>query len=369
MKVLLINTVPTEPNGITNVIFNYQSHVSPSKITFDYVSINRPSPKYINLIQEKKGLVFFVERSAKRIFHYIIQLKNIIKKNKYDIVHIHTNSHTVVLDLLASKWGGCPIRIVHVHNTTCNSVLLHKLLTPLFNALYTHGLACGEDAGHWMFGGKPFKVLNNGVDTEVFSFSMEKRREIRKKNSIGDDEMVIGHVGLFNEQKNHSFLIEVFKELNHRESKYKLMLIGDGNLRKDIERKVTDYKMVEKVIFTGNINNVSDYLNAIDLIVMPSLFEGLPLSLIEQQANGLQCVVADTITKEADKTGNMIFFPLEAKPQMWADRILGLKLEDDRTKQSQAAIKKIKACGYSIQEEALKLKRFYINICDTISKY
>ena len=359
MRVLLINTVPTEPNGITNVIFNYQSHVNASKITFDYVSINRPSPKYVNLIEEKNGVVFIVERSAKRIFRYIIQLKDIIKKNKYDIVHIHTNSHTVVLELLAAKWGRCPVRIVHVHNTTCNSVLLHKLLTPLFNVLYTHALACGEDAGRWMFGDRPFKVLHNGVDVEKYAFNNEKRIKVRNELNVEFGDVLLTHVGAFNEQKNHVFLIEIFKELSKRSPKYRLLLIGDGYLRPTIEENIEEYGLRNRVVFTGNIDNVSDYLNGADFIIMPSLYEGLPLTLIEQQANGLKCVVSDTITEEADLTNTMTFISLDSSICDWGDIIERISLPVSRENQSRDNIKMIKEKGYSIQNEAIVLEKYY----------
>lgn len=368
MKILLISTVKTGKDGITNVIFNYLRAIDTNQIEFNYLSINQPELSYINELEKRKCKLYVVPRSGLKIISYIMQLRHIIASNKYDVVHIHTNSHTVVLELLAAKMGGCKKRIVHSHNTTCNSVSIHRLLTPLFNALYTDAFACGKEAGRWMFNERPFLVINNGVDTNLYAFKGEVRSIVRKKLGIQENEILLGHVGAFNEAKNQEFLIRIFHVLYNRHPEYKLLLIGDGFLRTRIERQVIDYKLSSNVIFSGNIDNVYDYLNAIDLIIMPSLFEGLPLTLIEQQANGLHCIVANTITKEADKTGNLKFVSLQESYEHWANVIEDYPKEKDRTTTSQQAILKIKEKGYSIQEEAQKLTNYYHSVKDSASK-
>ena len=361
MRVLLINTVPTGKNGITNVIFNYLKAVKAEGVIFDVLCINEPERIYRECVEAKGGRMYVLPRSSRRLARYWEAVRETVKRNRYDVVHIHGNSHTVVLELSAARAAGCVVGMVHAHNTTCNHVVVHKILTPLFNSLCTHRLACGEAAGRFMFGKHPFRVVNNGVDTSQYAYNDTCRKLIRERLHWQDCK-VIGHVGYFSEVKNHKFLVEVFGRLHVRDQRYRLLLIGDGKLRADVEAQINEAGLTDAVHITGNIDNVNDYLNAMDMVVMPSLFEGLPLTLIEQQANGLQCVVADTITREADKTGNLTFLPLSLPPEEWAARIDAIGYNHSRSECSRQAIEMIAAAGYSINEEAEKLGRYYLGI-------
>lgn len=357
MKILIINTVHTEKNGITNVIFNYIKAIKDSSIVFDLVAINDIDAVYNDVIKRTGGSVYTIQRN--NVPRYFINLIRKIKKNKYDIVHIHGNSRTLILELLASIIGGCKVRIIHAHSTNCLSVQLHKALRLPFNLLCTHRLACSQEAGRFMYGETPFTVINNGIDIHKYVFSLSKRNKIRTLLNVGDDEILLGHVGYFLELKNQKFIVEVLEKLNSIEGKYKLLLIGDGELRPTVEKQVKDLGLDKYVLFTGNVNNVCDYLNAMDIVVMPSLFEGLPLTLVEQQANGLSCVVSDTITREADMTGNLVFLPLKEGPLKWANIIIKMKTDYDRVGKSQRSVESIIKAGYSIEEEALKLAKYY----------
>ena len=360
MKILLINTVPTEQNGITGVIFNYLKAIDAKDITFDLLSLNTPLSQYSDIVEAKGGRVFVLPR-LNGVLAYWKSLRRLIKKNHYDAVHIHGNRHTVVLELSAAWAADCGVRMVHSHTTTCLHVVVSRLLTQPFNMLYTHGLACGDAAGRWMFGKRKFTIINNGVDTELYAFDESKRNAIRKKQGWSGCK-VIGHVGGFVDTKNQGFIVEVFHELYVRDNTYRLLLIGDGPLRHGIELKVKEYGLQNMICMTGNINNVCDYLNVMDLVLMPSIFEGLPLTLVEQQANGLRCVVSDAITTEADKTGNLIFLPLTMDVAGWAERIKSIDMDntEQRKERSQQAIERIRECGYSIKEEARKLEEYYI---------
>lgn len=359
MKILIINTVPTGRNGITNVIFNYLKFTSTSDIIFDYVSINNPDHAYYDIFKKKRGQIYVLERTGKKIFSYIKSLKHIIKENHYDAVHIHANSHTSVVELLAAKLGGCEYRFVHAHSTNCGNIVIHNILSPIFNTLCTGRLACSNMAGVFMFGDIPYKVINNGVDTEFFAFNSSIRLNVRQRLNLNQNEILIGHIGYFLELKNQKFLVGIFNELLKNDGKYKLMLIGDGPLRETVEKQVDDNGLRDNVYFTGNIDNVVDYINAMDLVVMPSLFEGLPLTLIEQQTNGLHCICADTITREVDKTGNLTFLSLADGAKKWAEVIENIPAHYDRETYSEKARQDIKIAGYSIQEEANKLIHYY----------
>lgn len=359
IKILIVNTVPTTRNGVTNVIMNYLTSIDMNGLVVDYLSLNQADQMYIDKIRLKGGRFYVLPRIPGKIVSYWTSLRRLVKDNAYDIVHIHGNSHTLVLELSAVRLAGCKVRMIHSHNTTCKYPITHKLLTPIFNLLCTDGLACGVNAGKYMFGSKPFKVLNNGVDTKRFAFN-EKQREATRKLLGWENNHVIGHVGVFNEQKNHRFIVDIFEQLYHKDNKYRLLLVGDGSLRKVIENKVKEKGLEDSVYFTGNTDNVEDYLDAMDLLVMPSLYEGLPLALIEQQANGLLCVLSDTITKEVDKTGNLYFLSLNDSPAQWANFIDDKICDNFRKKKSITAIEDIKRCGYDINSEAQKLKEYYL---------
>lgn len=157
MNILLVNTVPTEQNGITGVIFNYLRAMDFDEITLDFLSINTPEAMYRKVIENKGGTLYILSR-FNGILAYWKELYSLVKANKYDAIHVHGNSHTLILELSAAWAAGCKVRIVHSHNTTCKYLSVHKFMTPVFNMLYTHALACGEAAGRWMFGTNPFAL-------------------------------------------------------------------------------------------------------------------------------------------------------------------------------------------------------------------
>lgn len=356
-KILVVNTNETGKNGVTNVIYNYLQAMKLNDLQIDVVSINTPDQLYCDIVDKIKGKLYVIERSSKKVLTYWNSLRKLIRRERYDAVHIHGNSHTVVVELSAAWLAGCSVRIVHSHNTQCEHAFIHRVMTPLFNVLVTHGLACGNAAGKWMFGKKAFRVINNGVDTKKFAYDEMKRNMIRSQYGWDSSCIVLGHVGYFYEVKNHRLIVNVFGELYKKNPNYRLLLIGDGPLKQEICDILTNNGLIGASVLTGNIDNVDAYVNAMDVVLMPSIFEGLPLTLIEQQANGLHCVVSENITREVNKTGNVEFLSLDRPIQDWThtvDSCCGNRRED-----SINAVKKIKECGYDVCVEADKLCDYY----------
>lgn len=359
MRVLMISTVPFMKNGVSSVILNITENIDKSRYMIDVLTINKPDADCLKALKQTCHKVYHIDRNKKNIINYIILLKRLIATNRYDIVHIHGNSHTLALDLMVAKAAGCKIRIPHSHNTTCNNKLANKLLTPLFDYAYTAGVACGRDAGKWMFGKRKFTVINNGISTERFLFSNSARIAKRKELSVLDDEILICHVGRINKQKNHDFLIDVFCRLKERnKANYKLMLIGTGALMEDVKKKVGDCGLGDSVIFIGDINEVSEYLSASDMIVMPSLYEGFPVTLVEEQSNGLKCIISSSITKDVDLTGDVVFVPL-GNPGYWSEIIENTDILADRAAKSKENIGKIISAGMDIRTEIKKIELIY----------
>lgn len=360
MKVLIINTVNTDPNGIAQVIFNINDYIDHSDLIMDLVSINTPKYIFYQRFEKYNGHIYVLNRSVKNLFNYIYKLYKLIKKNQYDIIHVHGNSSKICIDLFAAYIAGCKVRISHSHNTTCNAQILHFLLLPIFNLLVTDRFACGLEAGKWLYNKKEFNIIKNGIDTSKYTFNKVIRNQIRKELNISENQILLGHVGFFNKQKNQLFLLQCFHEILKLNPQYKLILIGDGPDHNVITKRIEELHLKSHIILTGLINNVNEYINAIDIIIMPSLYEGLPLSMIEEQANGLYCIVSDSITKEADITGNVKYLPLQQGPLLWANTIYKIQpFTHNRELTSKEAIEKISNAGYNINDEAKKVLIYY----------
>lgn len=357
MKILLVNTVPTEKNGITNVIYNYYRAINKQDLHIDLVTVNVPEASYRDEFFQNGGHIYTLERKMRHPLHYIRCLSELARG--YDILHAHGNSATMVLEMYAAKKAGVPVRIAHSHNSNCKYHIVDKLCRIPFYAFCNVRLACSSEAGYWLFKNKTFEILNNGIDTDKFHFEESKRLFIREKLGWMGCR-VIGHVGNFWEVKNHVFIIDIFQQLFLRDASFRLLLLGKGEKMEEMKDRITRMQLSDKVYFAGATDDVNDYLCAMDIIVMPSLHEGLPLTLIEEQANGLPCIVSDVITREADKTGLLEFQSLQTTASAWADRVCEIVLsEAERGEQSVQAIESIRQCGFDICGQADRLKEFY----------
>lgn len=357
-KVLIISTVGLIYDGITSVIMSYLQSMDLADLNIYIVSTNRVEP---NILKELEKLgCHIVTLPSRRFdtFSYFLNLYSFIKKNSIDVVHAHGNSGTLAIEMMAAWLGGCEKRIAHSHNTHCDQIRADKLLRPIFNQLYTDAIACGTDAGKWLFGEKPFKVLKNGRDIKTYSFKENVRDSVRLKHHLGNS-LTIGHVGGFFPQKNHKFLCMVYHEIIKLCPDAKLFMIGDGPLKPEIGQECDDIH--ENVIFTGNTEHVPDLLQAMDGMILPSLFEGLPLVVIEWQINGLPCLLSNNVTKECAITDNVHFMNLDDSPSKWAESIIRCVKINDRAKAAIDAVNKVRENGFDITEGAKELRVIYMN--------
>lgn len=357
-KVVIISTVGLIYDGITSVIVSYLEAMDKTDLEIYVVNTIKAEPKILDKIKNLGCKVVDLPSRKAETLSYFIKLTDFIKKNRINIVHAHGNSATLTIELLAGYLGGAKKRIAHSHNTKCNQVNADKLLRPFFYKLCTDSIACGNEAGRWLFKDKPFTVLKNGRDINKYAFSHVKRAAIRDMYSL-EDSFVLGHVGGFFEQKNHKYVVKIFREFLKMYPQSKLFLIGDGPLKEQILKGVADIK--DKVIFTGAIENVNDYLNACDGMLLPSLFEGLPLVAIEWQINGLPAILSDTITKDCKLTQNVKFDSLEQSPAIWAEDIVKMINENDREKSSEISKTIIREKGFDIEDNAKTLRDIYLS--------
>ena len=182
-------------------------------------------------------------------------------------------------------------------------------------------LACSKEAGEWLFGNTQFIVLNNGIDVSKYVFNQNIREEYRKILGFSD-ELVLGHVGRFSNQKNHNFLIDIFYEIIKINKKSKLILIGTGELENEIKEKVESLSLKEKVIFLGARADVNKIMQAMDVFILPSLFEGLPVVGVEAQASGLPCIISDTVSKDVKITDSVLQISLSLPPEEWGKKLI-----------------------------------------------
>ena len=266
------------------------------------------------------------------------------------------------LPLAAAKKANVSTRIAHSHTSNFDSDLkkpirnMTKHLIPMYA---TDFFGCSDEAMEFMFGKRAAKdgiVINNAIDTSKFTFSEKTRKKIRKEFSLPADSFVVGHVGRFNYPKNHEFLISIFNELLKEEPSAKLLLVGDGENKAIIKKQVSDLGISKSVIMTGVRNDIHDIMQAMDVFVMPSRYEGLPVVSIEAQASGLPCVFSDVVTTDLNITGNCRFISLKLNTKGWVEAILSFKKYTRRNTSED-----LRLSGYDSHSEAVKIKDYYIN--------
>lgn len=297
IKVLMI-TNDLKLHGISSVIMNYYNAIDSNKIQMDIAAGIPVESNYLDQIKKKNGKLFLLPARKESALAYYKELFRVMKTNRYDIIHVHGNSATISVELFLGMICKVPVRIAHSHNSTCNHIMIHKILSPVFSKLYTHGFACSEIAGKWMFGKKSFEIIENGFDIKKYKYLPEVRDEYRKELGL-DNSFVIGHVGFFNEQKNQKFIVSIFKEIIKQRDNAILLLVGDGYKQTEIKKMVIENNLSNQVIFYGESTDVAGIMSAMDCFLFPSLFEGLGIALLEAQISGLPCVVSDVVPDAA----------------------------------------------------------------------
>lgn len=347
-------------NGISAVIMNYCRNLDRSRFQISILAGEPIDSVYADECERNEIEMITLPPRKQDTYHYYRALYHILWKNEFDIVHIHCNSATVTPELLIAWLCGVKIRIAHSHNTTCSNMKIHRAMYPLFRRLYTNGLACGQMAGEWLFRDKKFEVLPNGFQTENFSFDAAERESIRSELHIGHS-LVIGHIGRFNGQKNQPYLLRVFEKVAEKRTDAVLLLVGTGPDFEATRAIAEKSRYKDRIILYGTTQNPRAMYSAMDVFVLPSRYEGLPVVLLEAQITGLPCIVSDRVTKEMD-FGSICWESIDADPEIWAEKILGTQLlrEVDREAYRQAHQNQIAA--YDIKSTAKQLDRIYTNL-------
>ena len=347
--------------GVESMIYNYCSEMN-DNIDFTIVYQHDPSQKNVDEFEKKGFKLIRIPSKIKHPLKNFLATNRIIKEGKFDAVHCHMTLMNFIPLLLAKK-NGVKVRICHSHNSDVrkkNIIIKFVEFTLKKICIYnsTHLVSCGDDAGKYMYGNKKFIILKNALFLKKYSYDLEKRNQIRKTLRISKNEIVIGHIGRFTNQKNHDFIIELARLLKDKNLNFKVILVGDGELKSSVESKVKKYNLSDCVIFSGIVNNTCDYYSAFDLFILPSLWEGMPVVGIEAQVSDLHCFFSEHIDKKAVLSDKTILLPLDLN--IWYEKIydffLNYKKEScDRSFNSEVFQKN----GLDIYTERKKLEDLY----------
>ena len=376
-KKVLLTKYKLESDGATKVIYDLVSAIKKdSDIQFDWFLYSPDGHTNARQFKDMGCNIYLDKKQKERkqrsklLYHLTkyIRIIKFLKKQHYDVIHINTDNMFRFDMLLCARIAGIPVRMIHSHNSqseNTNGYRGNKLLQDIARKCIDHTatvkLACSESAAEWMYSKKSAKkavVLKNGIDIERFSFNEAARKAVRSDLGISDDITLLGNVGRFSEQKNHKFLIQVFSELNKINPSVRLLLIGEGELMDEVKAQVKELGLEDKVIMPGTSDRVNELYSAMDIFVMTSSFEGLPLVGVEAQTAGLPSVFSDAITTELGLTDKARFIPLEKGSKYWAEEINDIIKNTARSNNRDTATV-IRECGYDKKQSALILEKIY----------
>lgn len=353
-KILIVNTLGLHYEGITSVIYNFISNMDRTDMKIDFIAFDGMNPE-LKRDFEKLGEIRITPRRKKDVKGYIKALDKILDDG-YDIIHIHGNSGTMAIETVLAKRHKVKKIITHCHNTTCSHPVVNKMLIPIMKSTATDFMSCSKASGKWLYGKSDYTVLNNAIKLDRFEFDEKVREECRKELGFGD-EFIVGNIGHFHEQKNHTFLVEIYAEFHRICPESKLLLVSDGPKLDEIKEKVKSLGISNSVIFAGRRSDPERMYQAMDLFLLPSLWEGLPVVMLEAQAAGLPLLVSDTVTQDAKCCDTTVYKSLGDGAQSWAKDIAAIKSRrKDRTNRR----KDIAEHGFDILSEAGKLRDIYL---------
>lgn len=369
MRILV--TAPLGVGGVTNMMISIQKHMEREKLNFDYLSFhNQKEPREDEVLAlGSRKLVAAADEISNRFlrtFFRLNRIRKVCKKNRVQVLHFNADNPVALIYILAARAGGVKYITMHSHNASYgNSGKILKIvggiLKPLIPLGCNYYVGCSDLAAKFLFprsiiNSRNYEVWKNGIDLEKYDYNPLVRDTMRTYLGLGG-KFVIGHAGRFCAQKNHTFLLDIFREIYTRETNAVLLLFGVGELMESIKEKAIKLGIIDRVIFYGVSNEMEKMWQVMDVFLMPSLHEGLPVTGIEAQASGLPCVLADSITKEVNITGNCEFISLSTPPAVWAKQVLTYK-EYIRT----SGRKLLEEADYDVQKTADKVAAFYMKI-------
>ena len=363
MKYILQIAAHLTIGGAEKVARDIGMYGNPEEYETHYVIFDEEIGEYGEEVLKKGCKIFKFREPSENYGEYFRELKALMSKYPYTAVHAHT-MFSIGWVMLAAKQMKIPVRVSHAHSALIDGSGLVKAfyeiaMRRLILSCSTDLVSCGEKAGIRLYGEKAYKnrcnLILNGIDTEAFRFSEITRKSIRDRLGI-QDRFVIGHTGRLAEVKNQAFLIDLLPDILKNRENAVLLLLGDGPDHKMLSEKATELGVKDKVIFAGSVTNVNDYLNAMDVFCFPSLYEGMPLSILEVQANGLPCVISDTVPDDVFLTDLIHPISLDDSKDKWIDTTLSVKRTFEKDYPDE-----LKIAGFDLKTAMEKVYRIYEN--------
>lgn len=347
--------------GIESLLMSLYRSLDKSIMQFDFIVDTLDTLPEFDEIRAAGGRVFQMGRYLDNPFRYQVKINKILSAYSKEYIALHC--HTIVRALpvlISAKLHSITKRIIHSHTDRLDNskyTLAVPIISRVTVLMATDYWACSKAAGDFFFGKKQYRIINNTIKTKQFAFDENNRARIRKKLNIEDNQLVIGHTGRFTYQKNHAFLIKVFSEIHHIQPESKLLLIGDGPLKKDIQQAVSTLKLTNAVIFAGIQSDISSYLSAMDTFFLPSHYEGFCISLLEAQANGLLCLASEVIPNEVKLTPSVTTYKLTSTAIQLAYKLLNLSKHNRINSNENISI--IQESGYDTEMQLSTLLDMY----------
>ena len=366
IRILMLFTILNR-GGAETMVMNYYRHIDRTKVQFDFVVHREERGAYEDEIEQLGGRIYrFMPLRPWTIHQYKKQIKQFFDEHpEYRIIHGQCSELGYFFYKEAAK-RGVPVIIAHAHNSRADydiKWIWRTWLKHQMRPYLTHRFTCGMEAAKWLFGKEEAKsaiLQRNAIDTKTFQFDETARAQKRKKLGIKEDKLVVGHIGRFERQKNHPFILKVFQQLHANTPNSLLLLIGSGGGKEtETHQLVRDLQLEQSVLFLGARDDIPQLLCAMDVFLFPSYMEGLPLSLLEAQCSGLPCVVSDVVPQEACMTNLVTRLSIyNNKETEWADAITKLfPTSFDRS----SYVQQIAGAGYDIRQNAQWLQDFYLS--------
>lgn len=376
IKVLQVTIGDGSYGGVASFLYSYYSYIDHKRVLFDFLYCGENSMRSkmnTNVLMDSKITTFHIMKGNNNGIKEYTKLWKALKayfdKNSYDIVHVNT-SNIYVSACVAYVLKGRSVMIAHSHNTKAtiqygsSAKRLVKVAVKIPCRKYIikkadYYFACSKAAGENLFGKKAlnserFKVINNAINVSKYAYNPEVRNRIRKNNKF-----VFGHVGRLTKQKNPEFLIELFAEIHKLKTNTELWMVGEGEMQEEIENMIRNFGLEDSVVMWGRRNDVADLMQAMDMFLLPSLYEGLSIVAVEAQAAGLPMVASDSISMEHDVSGLVRFLPLKAGVKVWAEKISDYMIELPARRDMRS---ELESEGYEINQAAQWLEKFYMSI-------
>jgi glycosyltransferase involved in cell wall biosynthesis len=357
MRILVINTVPFMKNGISQMIVNYGTEINSKTANWDVLANETISADYKEALTDAGAKVILTPSRKKKPVQYLRALASVIRSNKYDGIYIHCNSSMVALDLRFIRLFFHGTIFIHAHGVTTNYPHVERMLRGLMPKTRIVNLAASLEAGEWLFHGKKFTVVPNAIDYERYIFDQTKRIEVRTKLNIEEHQILLLQVGVFNEQKNQMFSVDLLRKMyNHR--RFKLLFVGDGKNKEYVVEKAHQWQLDELIRFLPPSEDMQALYSAADVLLFPSIFEPFGMVAIEAQANGLPIFESEHVPDVTGVVDGLSTKIQLSQPDEWLSAIERSEVRDGKTIDKRLIARDFDTSNFEIQSAAKKLAEF-----------